>query len=316
VADKWFEARRLELLPVPYFHVVFSVPKELNEIVRRHAKELYPELMRAATQTLVEVGSAPQSLGGTPAVMATLHTWSTSLFYHLHVHCLVPAGAVDAQGQWQAAKSAQLAPESDLASVFRSKLRAMLSAAVEGVEFPLKAFSTPCQVHVEQPQHGAEAVLRYLARSLYRGPLPDYRIVAVTNEKVTFEYRAGDTSTLRTMTLDGHEFLRRFLQHVWPDGVHKVRYSGLWSRKRKAVLDALRQQLLAATPVASPPVSGSTTNTPTAAMPGEPTAPRWLQCPHCAGQRTIRSRFERGATPPPLRLQLDLTGSPPTAGPP
>ena len=314
--DKWFEARRLELLPVPYFHVVFSVPKELNKIVRRHSKELYPELMRAAEQTLIEVGSAPENLGGTPAVLATLHTWANSLAYHLHVHCLVPAGAVDAEGKWHAAKNSQLAPEADLANVFRSKLRALLTAAVEGLDLPEKAFVPQWKVHVEQPQHGAEAVLRYLGRSLYRGPLPDYRIVAVTKEKVVFQYRAGDQGTLRTMELDGHEFLRRFLQHVWPDRVHKVRYAGLWSRKCKLQLQAIRQQLLASTPVASPAALDPTAIPPIATMPTEPKVPHWLQCPHCKGQRTIRSRFARGEKLPPLRPCPALATLPPTAGPP
>lgn len=316
LSNKWVEARRLELLPVPYFHVVFTVPRVLNDIIRRHQGVLYPELMRAATGSLIEVGSAPQNLGGTPAVMATLHTWSSSLAYHLHVHCLVPAGAIDEKKQWQPAKSAQLGPESELANVFRSKLRAALGATVKGLELPPQVFRSPWKVHVEQPEHGADAVVGYLGRSLYRGPLPDYRIVEVTNDEVVFKYRAGDPGTWRTMTLDGHAFLQRFLQHVWPDRVHKVRYSGLWRRKFKAQFAALRQELLAAAPVALVAIPDPGANPPSAALPDVPSEPRWLQCPHCTGQRTIRGQFGRGAKPPPLRPPPASTASPPAAGPP
>jgi Putative transposase len=311
--QKWFEARRRELLPVPYFHVVFTVPKELNRIVRSHQQALYPALMQAAARTLLEVAAAPESLGGTPGVMAALHTWSSTLIYHLHVHCLLPAGAVDEHGEWRAAKGPRLAPESVLAKAFQAKLRGMMNAAVQDLELPEAAFNTVWQVHVEQPQHGSETVLRYLGHSLHRGPLSDYSILEVTDKDVVFKYRAGDRRKWRTMTLAGHEFLRRFLQHVWPDRVHKVRYSGLWSRKYRVQLEAIRQQLLAAEPVASTSAPDSAATATSVVAQSESSSPHWLQCPHCRGQRVIVSRFGPGETPP-LRPR-PLAASPPAQPP-
>jgi hypothetical protein len=312
-AQEWLEAKRRELLPVPYFQVVFNVPKQLHWIIREHQSVLYPVLMRAAAATLRKVGADPKYLGGTIGIMSMLHTWSRTLIYHPHVHCLVPAGSVDELGQWHAAKRPYLAPEKVLAQVFRAKLCAMMSAAVSGLQLPGSVLHSRWQVHVEQPKHGIEAVLRYLARSLHRGPLSDYRVLEVTDTDVVFQYRDRDRRKWRTMTLPGHEFLRRFLQHVWPDRIHKVRYFGLLSRKSQEQFEALRQRLLAAAPVTEPhPVTAARTD---GAAPSEPPPPRWLRCPHCNGQRTILCRFDPGTPPPPLRA-AGSAASPRATGPP
>ena len=298
VGEEWFQSAKGELLPVPYFHLVFSVPHGLNKIIRGNPRALYPVLMQAASQAVLEVAAAPEHLGGEVGVMATLHTWSRTLAYHPHVHCLVPAGSVDEQGQWQAAKGPRLAPEGVLAKAFRDTLRGMMKHAVAGLELPDAVFDEDWQVFAEQPEHGAEAVLRYLGRPLHRGPLCDYRIVEVTDTGVVFRYRSRDRAKWRTLRLDGHEFLRRFLQHVWPNRLHKVRYSGLWSRRSRPRLKALRQKLLAAAPV--DPCSASAS--PGVADTDEPSTPHWMRCPHCGhGKRVIISRFGRGVTPPPLR---------------
>jgi len=309
--EEWFERRQRELLPVPYFHIVFSVPNELHWIIRKHQRALYPILMRAAARTLLEIAADARYLGGTIGVMATLHTWSRTLIYHPHVHCLVPAGSVDEQGQWHAAKSRYLAPENVLARVFQAKLWAMVSAAVEGLQPPGAALHTCSEVHVDLPKHGTDAVLRYLARSLHRGPISDYRILEVTDTDVCFQYRAGDRRQWRVMRLDGHEFLRRFLQHVWPERLHKVRYYGLLSRKFQTQFEAIRQQLLAATPVTdmTPAVAARD------AAPTAPRSPRWLKCPHCGGQRIILGHFAPGTSPPPLRAPSTSAISPPAQPP-
>jgi len=125
--------------------------------------------MKAAGQALIEVAATPEYLGGKVGVMATLHTWSRTLMYHPHVHCLVPAGSVDDQGKWHAADGQRLAPEGVLAKAFREKLRTMMTRAVAGLELPDAVFDADWQVHAERPQHGADTVLRYLGRPLHRG---------------------------------------------------------------------------------------------------------------------------------------------------
>lgn len=299
--EEWLQARLRELLPVPYFHVVFSVPKKLHWIIRTHKATLYPVLMGAAAEALQDVGADPKYLGGTIGVMATLHTWSRTLIYHPHVHCLVPAGSVDEQGRWHAAQGRCLAPKKVLAKAFRAKLCAMTSTALREPQLSESAIRTGWKVHVEQPKHGADTVLQYLARSLYRGPLYDHRILDVTDRDVLFEYPDRDRRRQRAMELEGHEFLRRFLQHVWPKRIHKVRYFGLWSRKCQPQLEALRQQLLAAAPIPAPAevVAGNAAASP-------PSLPRWLKCPHCSGQRVIVCHFGPGASPPPLLIPLPL----------
>lgn len=309
---QWFEARVSELLPVPYFHVVFEVPTELHRIIRAHKRTLYPVLMSAAAGALQQVGADPKYFGGTIGVMATLHTWSRTLIYHPHVHCLVPAGAIDEQGRWQAAKRANLAPEELLAKLFQAELCRMANAAIKGLQLSGSNLGSGWKVYVDTPKHGTETVLRYLSRSLYRGPLSDHDIVEVTDHDVTFQYRDRDRRNVRTMRLGGHEFLRRFLQHVWPDRIHKVRYFGLWSRKCRPQLEALRQQLLAAAPVPAPAEVSVAGN----AVAPLPNLPSWLKCPHCSGQRVVLCDFGPGRSPPPLPIRLPNLAAPPPAGQP
>jgi len=302
-AKRWLAARSDELLPVPYHH-------GLRRIIGAHQKRLYPVLMQAAGNALVEVAESPEHLGGTPAVMSTLHTWSNTLMQHFHVHCLVSGGGVDDEGQWHAAKGGRIAPDSVFAKAFRTNLRRMMKRAVKGLKLPDAVFDAEWEVYTEQIHHGTETVLRYLGRSLYRGPISDHRIMEVTDTKVVFQHRTGHQGKWRTMTLKGVEFLRRVLLHVWPEGIHKVRYFGLWSRKRGKELAGLRQALLAAAPVASPP---STSEVPASS---DPSARHWLQCPYCSGQRFIASTFQKGTTPPPLRSPPPPATSPPMAQPP
>jgi len=307
---RWLASRQDELLPVPYFHVVFMVPEGLRMVIRAHQERLFPVLMQAAANALIEVAESPDHLGGTPAVMSTLHTWSNTLIDHFHVHCLVSAGGVDDEGRWHAAKGGRLAPNSVLEKAFRTKLRKLMKRAVKGLELPQGVFDGEWKVHAEQIHHGTDTVLRYLGRSLYRGPISDHRIVKVTDTNVVFRYRGGDGRKWETMTVSGVEFLRRVLQHVWPDRIHKVRYTGLWSRKRQKELAALRQELLSVAPVESSP---SASEAPASV---EPSPPHWLQCPYCSGQRFIVSIFGKGTTPPPLRSPPPPATSPPMAQPP
>lgn len=310
--QKWVESRMCELLPVPYSHVVFNVPQRLHALIRAHKRTLYPVIMSAAAETLMDVAADSKSLGGTIGVMATLHTWSRTLIYHPHVHCLVPAGSVDGQGRWHPAKGPYLASKKRLAKVFRAKLIAMIRAALKGLQLPARGLRTGWKVHVEQPGHGAETVLHYLARSLYRGPLSDHAILKVTSTDVIFQYPDRTRRNQREMRLPGHEFLRRYLQHVWPPRLHRVRYFGLWSRKSRPQLEALRQELLAAAPVPAPAALAVAAN----AASSEPSQPHWLKCPHCKGLRIVLCKFGPGATPPALPLAVPSMRVPPPAAQP
>jgi hypothetical protein len=318
VRSKWVEARQADVLPVPYFHVVFSVAHELNSIVRGNQRKLYPVLMQAAGQALVSVGSSPENLGATPAVMTTLHTSSNTLMYHLHVHCLVSAGGVDGEGNWRAAKAEALAPTSALGKRFRSRAHSLMKSALKGHDLPEDVFKKDWKVHLERPQHGTDAVLQYLSRPLHCGPLSEYQIESLTDEDVVFRYQKSGDRNWRTMRLSGHEFLRRFLQHVWPGRVHRVHYCGLWRRKCRSQLRALRAQLLAAALASSsaPPVAALVDRD---VVPPESKVAHWLKCPHCAAERAIVARFRAGQAPPPLKPRgwsLISASVPPSPAPP
>lgn len=283
--QEWLEARREELLPVPYFHVVFTVPQELRRIIRRHQRALYPKLLDAVGRTLLEVAGDPRHLGGTIGAMMVLHTWTRTLEYHPHVHCLVPAGFLDADGQWHEVSRPWLAPQEVLALVFRAKLAAAFRDAVPGLQLPGSIFHTPWVVHVDKPRHGTDIVLRYLARYVHRVALSEHRILDVSDTHVTFKYRDRERKKWLTMRLRGLEFLRRFLQHVLPKHLHKVRYFGFWSRSQRPKLRQLRQTLLAAAP-AQPPA------TPPQLADEVQAPPVWLQCPHCkVGTRRVLGRY-------------------------
>lgn len=314
-SDEWVKARLPELLPVPYFHVVFGVPKRLHGIIRAHKRALYPVLMSAAAKALEQVAANPKYLGGTVGVLATLHTAAHTLFYHPHVHCLMPAGSVDEHGRWHAAKRPNFAPKELLAKAFRARLLEMMVDAAKHLQLSDTKLRLGWKVYVDQPKHGVVKVLEYLARPLYRGPLDNHRIVEINDVTVRFEYPGRDWRKPRSMTLGGHEFLRRFLHHVWPNRLHKVRYFGLWSRKCRPQLEALRQQLLAAGPKPAEAEEGVAACAGAAQQP----APHWLKCPHCSGQRVVLGQFRAGGSPPPLRTPIPtphIAVPPPTAQPP
>lgn len=309
-AHEWLEARRTELLPVPYFHIVFTVPEKLRWLIRKHQKELYPKLITAAAHTLTKVAAKSDHMAGTIGIMAVLHTWTRTLDFHPHVHCLVPAGYVDEHGAWQKASSPWLAPHEVLAKVFRAKFCAMMRAAVPGLQLPGSVHRTQWVVHVDLPKHGSDTVLKYLARYVHRVALSDHRILKVTATHVRFKYRTRDRRDWQFMTLKGHEFLRRFLQHVWPKGFHKVRYFGLWSRSSHAQLMAIRQKLVGETkPASSAPAEPASNSTPD--------APRWLKCPHCkTGQRVILAQLKPGEFNPARLHRPQVHSAAPDPTPP
>ncbi len=276
----WLEARREEILPVGYFQVVFTVPEKLRRLIRQHQRRLYPVLLDTVGQTLREV--AEEHLGGTIGAMLVLHTWTRTLEYHPHVHCLIPAGYIDADGHWHEVSRPWLVPHQALATVFRAKLAAALRDTVHGLHLPRSIYRTRWVVHVDKPKHGTHVVLEYLARYIHRVALSDRRILAVTDRHVTFKYRDKERKAWKVMTLPGTEFLRRFLQHILPKHLHKVRYFGFWSRSQRPKLRALRQRLL--------DEKGIQDEAPK--REDVETTPQWLKCPYCNTTRNILGRYD------------------------
>lgn len=235
-AEVWIEQRRQELLPVPYFHVVFTLPKELRLIVRRHQKTLYGVLMKAAAQALMKLAEDPRYVGGRLGILAVLHTWTTTLAYHPHVHCLVPAGGVTEDDCWVSARKGYLVPVKALAVVFRGIFLGMLRKTLPGQDVPDSVWTKPWVVYCKPAVQGSERVLRYLARYIHRIALANSRLVRIEDGQVTFRYQVRKEHRWKTMTLPAAEFIRRFLQHVLPRGTHKVRYYGFWNPSHRALL--------------------------------------------------------------------------------
>lgn len=241
--EAWLAARRQELLPVPYFHVVLTVPSLLRDLLRRYQKVLYPILMKAAARALLKLAADPHYVGGQIGVLTVLHTWSRALAYHPHVHCLVPGGGLSPDGHWRPARKDYLVPVKALSPLFRGIFLDLAAKALPDVPIPDPAKNRPWVVYCKPTVQGAEQVLAYLGRYVHRIAITDRRILSVEDGKVTFRYQNARDYQWRTMTLPADEFIRRFLQHVLPKGVHKVRYYGLWAPSNRNRLQEIRQHL-------------------------------------------------------------------------
>ena len=259
----WLEARRAELLPTRYFHLVFTVPSALREPLRRAQTPLCGALLRAATQALLRLAADPRWLGATPAVLCVLHTWGRTLTWHPHVHLLVSAGGVTPDGLWREVPNpAFFVPIYALAKLFRGRFAALARTAVPGTELPDDIFAPEQRwvVFAKPCLTGPQQVLDYFGRYLHRLPVSDSRILEHTNEAVAVVCRDATTGQARRLTLAPLEFLRRCLQHVPPPGFHHIRYCGLWSPSRRGdlrnalVMFAVRRSIIAALAAAVPRV--------------------------------------------------------------
>jgi Putative transposase/Transposase zinc-binding domain len=236
---QWLEKQTSELLPVGYFHLVFTLPHLLNGLILAHKKILLSLLFKAVSQTLLEFGQ--RRLGGTVGIIAVLHTWDQTLKDHFHLHCLIPAGALAFdQNRWIQARRNFLFPVKALSLVFQGKFLALLQQAGDKVKIPaanneIKA-SRPkgWVVHAKKPFGSPQTVLDYLGHYTHRVALSNDRLLAVQNGQVSFSYRdRRDKDRLKSMTLDAHEFIRRFMLHVLPDGFMRVRHYGLLANRTK-----------------------------------------------------------------------------------
>ena len=298
--DKWLAARNTELLPVPYVHVVFTLPHQLAPLVFHNKKILYGLLFRASSATLLEVAADPKHLGADIGFLSVLHTWGQNLLHHPHVHCVIPSGGLSPDRQpWVHPRYRFFLPVKVLSRVFRGKFVDGLKRGFRRGELrfpgglkPLaqeKAFRAFLRslfrqdwvVYAKRPFGGPQHVLHYLARYTHRVAISNHRIVDFSDGKVTFlwkDYARG--SKRRLMTLTAEEFLRRFLMHTLPRGFIRIRFFGYLASRRRAASLPLCKQLLEADPRSiSPP--------PT--VPAPPQA-LWV-CPHCSGPMVVVERL-------------------------
>jgi hypothetical protein len=273
----WLAAQRDLLLPVPYFHVVFTLPSELRRLVRSQQKALLSVLFRAAFDSLAALCADPRFLGARIGALAVLHTWTRTLEWHPHLHMLVPAGGLGFDGRtWLAVPTRRkrfLVHVRALAKHFRGHFLHLARRTLPTVQFPDIPWGKRWVVFSKPVVQGADKVLDYLGRYVHRTALSDKAIVASDDDTVTFRYRDSRDGRSKTMTLPAHEFLRRFLQHVPPKGFHRVRAWGLLHPAHRHTLRRI-QLLLAPRPTSTePPTSRPAKSAPV--------------CPHC-GSTSLR----------------------------
>jgi hypothetical protein len=251
-AERWVEARKDNLLPIPYFHVVFTVPQQLRAIALRNQRLIYGILFEAASQTLLQLSRDPKHLGADVGFTAVLHTWSQTLAYHPHLHCIVTGGGLTTQGRWCAARRGFFLPVKVMSRLFRGKFLDKLRGLLRTRKLAFDAqilddlYGKEWTVYCKPPFHSAEHVVAYLGRYTHRIAISNHRLIAHDGQHVEFRYRASqEGNRCRTMRLDVHEFMRRFLLHVLPDGFVKVRHYGILSNRSGRKLDQCRDLLLA-----------------------------------------------------------------------
>jgi Putative transposase. len=305
-AYDWLEARRAELLPVAYYHVVFTLPAPIADIAYSNKAAIYNALFKAASEALLTISADPKHLGAKIGVTMVLHTWGSALTHHPHVHCIVPSGGVSPDGaRWIPCRPNFFLPVRVLSRLFRRlMLERLVAAHGDGaLQFfgdhtnlsnidAFRAFLKPLYrsdwvVYAKRPFAGPDQVLSYLARYTHRVAIANSRLLAFDGRRVTFkwkDYRRSGQDRYGLMTLDGDEFIRRFLIHVLPDGFHRIRHYGLFANNRRAENIARARRLLDAQPPAPSPVE-----------PEAATAPK--SCPCCGGRLILIEAFERGRVP-------------------
>ena len=296
--NTWIEKRQQELLPVGYFHLVFSVPHQLVPLIWQNKRALYRLLFHASAAALIEVSAKRKYLGAEAGFLSILHTWGQTLERHPHIHCVVPGGGPSPDhDRWiHPSRSDFLVPVRKLSAVFREKF---MDGLTEARGNKMLLFHGACRdladpsrfqqfiedlrnrdwvVYAKPPFGGPEHVLQYLARYTHRVAISNHRIVGVTADGVTFRWKDyRHNSRPRTMTLTPEEFLRRFLHHVLPKGFPRIRYFGWMANRKRAVMLDLCRRLLGQTPTPEP-------DSPVREPSLEP-------CPVCRGTMRIVERL-------------------------
>jgi hypothetical protein len=232
---EWLDRQMIKLLPVAYFLVTFTVPEELRAWCRSHPKEAYNLLFREASATLMEIGADPKHLGAELGFIAVLHTWTRQLDYHPHLHLIVPGGGLTGEGEWKQVGTPEFfLPQAVLAARFRNRLKAALQKDHQAWrQVPVRVWGKAWVVDCQAAGSG-QNVLKYLARYVGKTALSSSRILQDDGTHITFSYQDAEDKTWRNLTVTAREFLRRFLQHVLPSGLQRVRYYGFLAPAAKS----------------------------------------------------------------------------------
>src|ERR687893_536466 len=325
-ARAWLADRQADLLPVPYYHVVFTLPAPVAALAFQNKAVIYDLLFRTSADTLLTIAADPKHLGARIGLTAVLHTWGSALTHHPHVHIVVPGGGLSPDGsRWIACRPGFFLPVRVLSRLFRrlflDRLAAAHGAGRLAFHGDLAALADPAAfvahlaplrrsewvVYAKRPFAGPKAVLAYLCRYTHRVAISNSRLLALDERGVTFrwkDYRAREGARgrewIKTMTLPASEFTRRFLLHVLPDGFHRIRHYGLFASGTRATNIAQIRALLAPRPA-------QCQVDPEPARSDEPSAPA---CPCCGGRLLIVERFRRGEAPqmrPTVAVRIDTS---------
>jgi hypothetical protein len=302
------------LLPVPYYHMVFTLPAPISDIAYQNKTVVYDILFKASAETLITIAADPKHLGARIGLTAVLHTWGSALTHHPHAHIIVPGGGFSPDGQrWIACRPGFFLSVRVLSRLFRRLFLERLAAAYQAgrlqffADQAALAEPAPFQarlaalrkvewvVYAKRPFGGPDAVLAYLSRYTHRIAIANSRLVAFDGERVSFkwkDYRAKDDARYKLMTLDVDEFIRRFLIHVLPDGFHRIRHYGLFANANRAGNIALARQLLG---VPDPPPSRGDSDGTEGGHADEHDEAN--TCPCCGGRMIIIETFESGCQP-------------------
>jgi hypothetical protein len=308
---EWLADREAELLPIGYFHVVYTLPAELRDVAWQNKRVVYDLLMKAAAETTLEIAADPKRLGARVGITSVLHTWGSAMTHHPHVHMIVSGGGLSPDGtRWISSRENFLVHVHVLAAKFRGKLLAMLMDAHDAGRLKFfnthagladratfKRFLGPLRhidwvVYCKAPFAGPEAVLRYLSRYTHRIAISNRRLVSADDGGVAFrwkDYREDGLARWKTMTLTPSEFIRRFLIHVLPKGFHRIRHYGLLANGQRAESLAKARELLEQAP------REAAVEQKAAAADEPRMAP--CPCPRCGGRMLVIEVFARGCEP-------------------
>ena len=312
VAKEWLAAREAELLPVPYYHVVFTLPAAIADIAYQNKAVIYDLLLKVSAETMITIAADPKRLGAKIGIISVLHTWGSAMTHHPHVHMIVPGGGISPDGKrWVSCRPKYLLPVPVLSERFKRQFLKRLRAAHEAGSLKFfgehrhladrKAFATylaPLKktkwyVNTKRSFAGPRQVIAYLSRYTHRVAISNSRLITMGNEGVTFkykDYRVEGRKRYKTMTLEPHEFIRRFLTHVLPRGFHRIRHYGLFANGGRVKNIAKARELLG---MAKPQPEADK------ARQNQDNEPAMLACPcpKCGGRMIIIETFERGSTP-------------------
>ena len=311
-AREWLAEREAELLPVPYYHVVFTLPAQIGDIAYQNKAVIYDLLFKASSETMLTIAADPKHLGARIGLLSVLHTWGSAMTHHPHVHMIVPGGGFSLDGsKWVACRPRFFLAVPVLSELFRGLLLHKLRAAYQAGELQFfgkqarladpQAFAAHLQplytkkwvVYCKRPFGGPEEVLRYLARYTHRVAISNRRLLACDEKGVTFkwkDYRLEGRERYKMMTLPIHEFIRRFLMHVLPAGFHRIRYYGLLASGKRAENIARARELLTPPIIAVDAIKAASSNAE------QPQTPEHC-CPCCGGRMMIIERFRPGCAP-------------------